>query len=84
MREKHKKFKTQNINDVRYTAQKLAWWGAGWDLVKELNAFEEHYLAWILLLRDETCELLIHTVKSLDRMSIKDYYKWLVLFEKLR
>ena len=27
---------------------------AGWDLVKKLNAFEERYLAWILLLWDET------------------------------
>ena len=27
---------------------------AGWGLVRKLNAFEERYLAWILLLRDET------------------------------
>ena len=27
---------------------------AEWDCVRKLNAFEEHYLAWILLLHDET------------------------------
>ena len=27
---------------------------AGWDRVRKLNAFEEHYLAWILWLREET------------------------------
>ena len=27
---------------------------AGWDCVRKLNAFEEGYLAWILLLRHET------------------------------
>ena len=26
---------------------------AGWDSVTKLYAFEEHYLAWILLLQDE-------------------------------
>ena len=26
---------------------------AGWDCVRKLNVFEEGYLAWILLLRDE-------------------------------
>ena len=27
---------------------------ARWDCLKKLNAFEEHYHAWILLLRNET------------------------------
>ena len=27
---------------------------AGWNRVRKLNAFEEHYLAWILLSWDET------------------------------
>ena len=27
---------------------------AGWDCVRKLNAFEEHCLAWILLLQNET------------------------------
>ena len=27
---------------------------AGWNCVRKLNAFEECYLAWILLLQDET------------------------------
>ena len=27
---------------------------AGWDRVRKLNGFEERYLAWILLLQDET------------------------------
>ena len=34
-----------------------SWFGevvVGWDSVKKLNASEELYLPWILLLRDET------------------------------
>ena len=33
---------------------------AGWDHVRKLNALEECYLPWILMLRDET---LVHEMK---------------------
>ena len=38
------------ILDESWLGEKVA----GWDCVRKLNAFEECYLAWILLLRDET------------------------------
>ena len=37
-----------------------SWFGevvAGWDCVRKLNAFKEHYLTSILLLQDETLVL---------------------------
>ena len=55
LREKCKK--NQNIKQMISGILHKRWLGkmvVGLDCVRKLNAFEEHYLAWILFLQDET------------------------------